>query len=356
MRRLNVGFGVVCLLGASFAGACGGTAESESDHVDASSAGEGGSTANPIGTGMGGDTAAGAAGTAGAGAPEYECKPKQDAAPGPAINRLSQQGSAACAGTTLADAIAQVRALRPDLSDVTELYMSNPQVGGYGSYIAAFTAADGGFALVFKRGTGDCPAGCTQNDYWYFETDAACRIQAVGETHDSAPCTPVDQQPRWGIPAAVAPRYLCGADLSPVQLSGDYDLVTCGSATACSLPGEQQSPRPLPSTLSLSIQQDPADLSRGTVTLGGTGEPLLDAQPLAATFDRQSFAVHLAYSNLPAACSEQWQLDLTYDFEGFGPRKLHLVQTRTPDCKNAPAAYCKGDLSADLGDTHGPRE
>jgi hypothetical protein len=112
----------------------------------------------------------------------------------------------------------------------------------------------------------------------------------------------------------------------------------------------------LPSTLSLSIQQDPAQLSRGTVTLYGTGEPLLDAQPFAATFDRQSFAVHLAYSNLPAACPEQWQLDFSYDFEGFGPSKLHLFQTRTPDCKNAPAAYCKGELSADFGEALGPRK
>jgi hypothetical protein len=250
----------------------------------------------------------------------------------------------------LADAIAQVRALRPDLSDVTELYMSNPDLAGDGSYIYAFAEADGGFALVFKRGGGDCPAGCTVNDYWYFETDAACRIQAVGETHDSAPCTPADEQPRWGIPAAVAPRDICGADLSTVQLSGDYELVTCGSATACALGGTKSASRPLPSTLSLSIQQDPADLTQGTVTLDGTGEPLLDAVPFPAKFDRQSFTVHAEYSNLPATCPEQWRLDFTYDFEGFGPRTLHFFQSQTPDCKNAPNAYCKGGLDADLGD------
>jgi hypothetical protein len=256
----------------------------------------------------------------------------------------------------LADAIAQVRALRPDLSDIVELFMPNPDVGGDGSYIYAFAEADGGFALVFKRGGGDCPSGCTSNDYWYFETDAGCRIQAVGEAHDSGPCTPADEQPRWGVPAAVAPRYICGADLSTVQLSGDYDLVTCGSATACALGGAKSSSRPLPSTLSISIQQDAADLTQGTVTLDGTGEPLLDAVPFPAKFDRQSFTAHAEYSNLPAACPEQWQLDFTYDFEGFGPRTLHFFQTQTPDCKNAPNAYCKGGLDADLGDAQSAHE
>ncbi len=351
MRRRDLGFSVVCLLAASVAGACGGSSTPGQDVSDRASAGEAGRTANPIGTPMDQGAAAGAAGADGStGVPGGECKRKQEAAPGPAIDRLSQPGSGACAGTTLADAIAQVRALRPDLSDVAQLY--TPDMGGDGSYIYAFAETNGGFALVFKRGAGDCPSGCTENDYWYFETDATCRIQAVGETHASASCTPVGEQPRWGIPAAVAPRYICGADPSPVELSGNYDLVACGSAMACLLAGEKQSPRPLPSTLSLSIQQDPGDLSRGTVTLDGTGEPLLDAQPFPATFDRQSFAVHVEYSNLPAVCLEQWQLDFAYDFEGFGPRALHLFQVRTPDCDNAPAAYCKGDLSADLGEAH----
>jgi hypothetical protein len=356
VRRLSVGFSLVWLQVALFAGACGGSAVHGQDASDGSSAGEAGATGNPGGDVSAAEDAAAGAGGAVASAPDNSCKRKQDAAPGTPVGQPSQQGSGACSSTTLADAIAQVRALRPDLSDIVELYVPNPDVGGDGSYIYAFAEADGGFALVFKRGGGDCPSGCTSNDYWYFETDAACRVQAVGETHDSAPCTPAGEQPRWGVPAAVAPRYICGADPSTVQLSGDYDLVTCGSATACALAGPKSSPRPLPSTLSLSIQQDPADLTQGTVTLDGTGEPLLDAVAFPAKFDQQSFAVHAEYSNLPAACPEQWQLDFTYDFEGFGPRTLHFFQTQTPDCKSAPNAYCKGGLDADLGDAQSVHE
>ncbi|MEO8903584.1 MAG: hypothetical protein ABI627_18850 [Polyangiaceae bacterium] len=353
MRRIEAGFSVVWCLATAFAAACGGSAvQSPSYGVDA---GEAGAAGDASSSSTGGGAAAGAGGSdAVAGAPGNACQQRQDLPPGVATVRLSKLGSGVCAGTTLADAIAQVRALRPDLSDVTELYASNPDVGGDGSYIYAFAEAGGGFALAFKRGGGDCPAGCTVNDYWYFETDAACQIQAVGETHSEELCTPADQQPRWGVPAAVAPRYICGADLSPVQLSGEYNLVACGTAEACSPVGGQKRspPRVLPSTLSLSIQQDPSDLSQGTVTLSGTGEALLDAQPFPATFDRQSFIVHAEYSNLPSTCPEQWQFDFSYDFEGFGARTLSFVQTQTPDCAKAPAAYCKGAVSATLGDAH----
>jgi hypothetical protein len=180
----------------------------------------------------------------------------------------------------------------------------------------------------------------------------------VGESHRVADdgglgsCVPPDQVPRWGIPAAAAPRDVCGADNSPVQLSGSYDLVACGSDSACALGGKPVSARTLPSLVSLKIEQYPSDLSQGTVTLDGTGETVLDAQALSATFDRQSFVVHVDHSNLPATCIDDWTIDFSYDFEGFGTRSLKLFQTLTPDCTNAPDAYCKGQLSADLGEAH----
>jgi hypothetical protein len=357
MRRFQLIFGVGCLLlAASLVGGCGGSAELGQSEGGRSGAGAAGAAVDPIGSAAG-DGAAGAAGSGGGSlTPGNAWKNKQDVAPGPALTQLSEQSSGACAGTTLADAIAQVRMLRPDLSDVAELYLSNPGMAGDGSYIYAFAGADGGFALAFKRGGGDCPSGCTENDYWYFETDAACQVQAVGEMHDSGPCTPADQQPRWGVPPAVAARDICGADRSPVNLNGDYELVTCGSSMACALPGEKLTSRSLPSHLSLRIEQDPADLSQGTVTLDGTGEPVLDGQAFQATFERQSFSVHTKYDNLPATCMQQLQLDLEYDFEGFGPRTLHLFQVQTPDCEHAPSAYCKGQLDAKLGEAQRVRK
>ena len=39
-----------------------------------------------------------------------------------------------------------------------------------GSRIHAFQSPDGGFSLVFLRGSGDCPSGCIERRYWYFET------------------------------------------------------------------------------------------------------------------------------------------------------------------------------------------
>lgn len=350
VRKYQTACGVLCSFLASLAVACGGSVERAPGDSSPSAAGGAGAGGMPIDMSAAGEAGRGVGAGGASVAPGDACKKMHDAPPGPAIEQLAQHGSGACAATTLADAIAQVHSLRPDLSDITELLMPDNGPGGGGSLIEAFAEPDGGFALIFQRGSGDCPTGCTTNDYWYFETDASCQVQPVGETHDSGPCTPADQQPRWGVPAAVAPRDLCGADQSLVDLTGIYKIVTCGSSMTCALPGEAQLAQPLPSSLSLRLEQDPADLSEGTVMLEGTGEPLLDGKTFPATFGRETFSVNAGASNLPAACIDQWQFELDYDFEGFGPRQLRLFQLRTPDCEDAPSAYCKGGANAELGD------
>ena len=96
------------------------------------------------------------------------CEPPElNREPGPPVYDLSAKGKGTCADSALGTVIDAVHALHPELDDIVELYVPDPNRGGDQSYIYAFeTTLDGGFALVFRRGAGDGPAGCTENDYY----------------------------------------------------------------------------------------------------------------------------------------------------------------------------------------------
>lgn len=297
---------------------------------------------------LGGREAAGGAGTGGE--PVDVCASHRDDAPGEALYSEMELGAGECQGVALAQVLSEIRDARPDLADVSELYRPDPDSSGDGSFVYAFRRPDGGFAVVLKRGDGDCPSGCTINDYWYFETGESCAVLEVGESHrDFEHCMEPDQLPRWGIPRAAVPSEICDADLSAQDLSGSYSIVTCGHVNACWDGKEPPQSAPLPATLRLVIEQDAEDLSRGTVMLDGTGEPLLDGQAFDATFERRKLKIDYEYSNLPANCVEQWSLEFEYDFEGLGRRQLLFNFTHTPECAEEPDDYCKGQIAADFG-------
>ncbi len=305
----------------------------------------GGSSAG--GTAAGGGSIGGGTSSGGS-APSDSCAPQHDEAPGTPIYAPTQVGTGECEGVTLGSIIDSIHDAFPELADIQTLYAPDPDRLGDGSFIYAFQKPDGTFALVFKRGGGDCPSGCTENDYWYFDTAAECAISAEGQT--SRPfdgCLPSDQLPKWGIPAAAPPESICGSNMAPQDLSGDYEIHICGQAYACTTAKDSQ-PRTL-STITLHIVQDPADLAQGTVTLSGTGEPLIDGRALSATFERRRFHVEEHESNLPAQCVEAHDLTLDYDFEGFGPQHLSFFQASTIDCEGNPGDYCKGEIEAALG-------
>lgn len=280
------------------------------------------------------------------------CAPKRDDAPGKPLYDEMAFGAGECAKTSLAEVLHAIEALRPDLSDVSMLYAPDPDRGGDGSFRYAFAKPDGGFAVVFKRGDGDCPSGCITNDYWYFETGVGCDVQEVGETHRGGDgCIQADQLPRWGIPGAVPPSEICDADLSPQDLNGRYIVPTCGQfSSSCFEDKDKGGSQSLPSSITLDIQQDPADMTQGLVFLDGTMRPGLDGVPFAATFERAKLTVFVQASNLPSDCPEQSSLQLEYDFEGFGGRRLSFEGSSTPDCTNAPMNYCKSQVNAVFGD------
>jgi hypothetical protein len=158
---------------------------------------------------------------------------------------------------------------------------------------------------------------------------------------------PAEELPKWGIPPAAPPETICGESMAPQDLSGDHVIYLCGESSQCSTSDSKATP--LPEVVSLHITQDPADLAHGTVTLSGTGEPLLDGRELSATFERRRFHVEEHVTNVPATCLESQDLVLDYDFEGFGPQHLSFIVVATPDCDANPGDYCKGGIEADLG-------
>lgn len=182
-----------------------GTATNAGGAGTSTNAGQGGAGGNAGGApfsagGAAGRATAGAA-TAGAGS---EPIPLTD------VNTL---GQGPCAGTTLASVIAAVHTQHPELAEVTDLH--DPNTSGESESIEAFTST-GGYRLVFYRGFGDCPSGCINREYFYFETDQSCAPNAAGDYHviyDSGQnCMRVVGEPLWDIPSAEAQVSDCSTD------------------------------------------------------------------------------------------------------------------------------------------------
>jgi hypothetical protein len=135
------------------------------------------------------------------------------AAPGRYLTTSKATGAGACVGKTLADVIAAIHALEPALADIVTIYA--PAGGpGDGSFIYAYSRADGGFDVVLKRGKGNCAAGCADNEYFYFSTDEACRPKKVGHYRaawgaDSGACPQVEGEPMWNHPPTADSLQVC---------------------------------------------------------------------------------------------------------------------------------------------------
>jgi hypothetical protein len=270
-----------------------------------------------------------------------------DQAPGRYLTDATVTGAGACAGVPLSAVLAAIRAANPDLAAVTTLFDPAQQGSGDGSFIYAYLRADGGFAVVFKLGLGDCPAGCTENDYRYFRTDAACAPVQVGHYHTSwgtGSCLDVDGAPMWGHPPPPDPLIVCGADNAPADLGGSYQLGAAGQRQACVATASSAAVIAVSATVTMTIAQDPGALGTGTVTFQGTGHPLVDGIPLPAQFQRRRFDAALQSGNLPNACPRTQSVTAQYDFEGYQPGGIDVVESGS----TAGCTACKGYMRLTL--------
>lgn len=152
---------------------------------------------------------------------QWCCSRSRGAAPTEpvAVTDPNAQGEGPCADTTLADVIAAVHAAHPELASVSTVYDPNhpsqedadPRENVY------VWSSSAGYRLAFYRGFGDCPSGCIDHEYFYFETDAQCAPVASGDYHlifdQSHGCMRVSGMPLWGIPSVDTATSDCTTDL-----------------------------------------------------------------------------------------------------------------------------------------------
>ena len=273
--------------------------------------------------------------------------------PGPPVYDLSAKGKGTCADSALGTVIDAVHALHPELDDIVELYVPDPNRGGDQSYIYAFeTTLDGGFALVFRRGAGDCPAGCTENDYYYFRTGEDCEPRDFGSyvPRYASGCVEVEGFPLWDHPPPPAPSSVCGLEPRAYRLGEEYSEYACGQLTPCSGKGGDAPVEMLDLELQFTIAQDESDLGHVMLTLLNTGHPALDGRAWPAVVEDQR-RVHVVDQgdNLPATCLEMHELEIVLDLEGYSGSFVHYFEVKTPDCAGNPGDICKGGLDLDLG-------
>jgi hypothetical protein len=298
----------------------------------------------------GSDTGSANGGTLGI-APPMEGK----SAPGPAVGDPAVRGAGACSNTTLADVIAAIHAQWPMLADITVgdiVPTGGPvTVGDTPKRIYAFATAEG-LALAFRSGSGDCPSGCIDSEYWYFVTDAACAPALAGHFrrtfHSQGNCFAVEGTPMWGLPAGPPdPGVVCGADNRPQNITGSYVLHGKGSRIACTAARSAEPMVAVETSLTLVITQDPANLATGTVSVMGTGDPRLDGHALPALFKRRRVDADKEFSNLPAQCIDQQSVHVEFDVEAGKVGHLRFNDVRDLDCPPA-GNYCKGYLDLAL--------
>jgi hypothetical protein len=268
-------------------------------------------------------------------------------APGRAISDPQTKGTGACDGKTLSDFLASANVTYPEISPSTLIYDPNLFFSDSPAITYAYQKPDGGFAFIYKAGSGDCPAGCTSNEYWYIESDSGCGPKQVGYYKPSSGdggCVGGDGAPMWGRPQPINPIIACDADLTPKKIAGTYHFTTCGPHTLCS---EGAVITTVGRDITIIVVQDDSDLSRGTVTVQGTGVALLDGKALPATFVRKRFQAKESFSNLPSQCPAEHDIVVNYDLDEFEPGTIQVFEMNTPDCAN-PGNYCKGSLKLSL--------
>lgn len=289
-----------------------------------------------------------------AGAAMCDVAERPSRAPGPALETSEAAGEQGCEGRSLGNVIDAIHAAHPELADIREL--SPPESGAIGdsNSIYAHESPDGGFALVFRRGSGDCTSECEEDEYWYFRTDERCEPEQIGHlanTSDAgAECDSFTGFPLWDRPPPPDPVGICGYRPSRT-LSGSYTLRACGQTLACSVPGQRAEPRALDLDLRVEIAQGETDPGAGTVTLSNTGEPAIDGRPLQATFARGVATVDDIQDDLSSSCPASQRFQVSIDFDGYSESYVRVLETGSLGCVEDMGGDlpCKGSLQLDLG-------
>jgi hypothetical protein len=133
----------------------------------------------------------------------------------------------------------------------------------------------------------------------------------------------------------------------PAQnISGYHRIFTCGTEQACSNPGDGAATVPVPSLIVFQIHQSER-LEVGTVTIVGTGEPLLDNRIFDAEFSGRSFRIEV-HGPLSDVCQQNYSMTLFYDFGSLGSGALALDFEHSSKCAGN-TGDCQGFVHTLLG-------
>jgi hypothetical protein len=321
------------------------------DSAEVPIAGAGGHSDVPTGAAGSGAAGSGAAGSglAGAGNGPVVSGKTSSTPPGAYLTNESATGSSAgpCAATPLGDFLAAIRVADPTLADIRAIYDPTTATSD-GNFIYAYDLGAAGYDVVFKRGLGDCAAGCTENDYVYFSSSAtspsSCQPVQVGHYHTAwgtGTCLTVEGTPMWTHPNPPDPLTVCGGDSSPRDVRGTYAVSAAGQRTPCTSNAVTAA---VARVVKMYIEQSPADLGAGFVTFTSTGDPLVDGVRLPARFQRSRFEAALPATTNTLSCPRAASITAHYDFEGYEPGSLDALEFGDDAC-----GACKGSLSAGLG-------
>lgn len=264
---------------------------------------------------------------------------------GTVLTTRDATGTGVCATTTAGDIIDAARALVPDLPDVREPFDPGQPSAGEAPRVLVYRTPCGGFAAVFITGNGDCPAGCIDHRYWYFETNPSspkvCTLGTAGahaRTFDRARnCYEVKGSPRWGQPTQLPRESRCDVD----RLSGTYTRCVSGGYTPCG-----GNTGVIDAIITLAIEQDASDASKATLTLGGTRYPGLDGVPYEAHVNGRVITAEKKATTGSASClttsSFTFELDLDKP-PGFAGYLEYKESKCTPG-----AGTCEGGLGITL--------
>lgn len=249
-------------------------------------------------------------------------------------------GPGVCAQTTLADFVAAIHASDPSLADITTFPSPNELYDGSGVYVLD---APTGFMVVLKRGAHDCPAGCIDNEYYYFDTIDDCQPVLFGHYSTlfdfERNCYNVSGTPLWSIGNSIHPESRCDFDPTPRLAGGTYQLNAVGSGTIC------ETGATVMNANSYEIRVADPDPITGATTVSFIGfhDSLTDV-PREGVVVNNRLSVHLLEET--TSCINQQNLLFDFDFTtnvGF-----FLFSELKSDCDDPASKYCKGELYLDL--------
>lgn len=257
--------------------------------------------------------------------------------PGTLATSRDAKGANQCASVTIGEVIDAARKLDPTTPNVSEPFHPNDGTGGEAPRVLAYITPLGGFALAFIDGSGDCPAGCINHRYWYFETNpsaTACTLTAVGKystNFDSAGnCYAVEGAARWGQPPPI--KKTCAVDAGAPFTTKTYALCGSGGVQTCGAGGV------FDGVITFRVVRDSTDPTRkGTVFIDdGTKNPNIDGHAFLADFKGDVVDVQ---DSVPTSCGTKQTFVFHFDPNVTTGFAGGLEYEATP-CTDAGASSC----------------